>query len=279
MTSLTKKSSTAVVLLIVVALASLVLLAQLNGRAGSPAGANRPGLSISTSSTQQESRSSSSSRTSTSSTLQESTASSSSRTVLPIFLTIGQEYKALFVTPSVTMNYSIKLSQLDTTASPVNLSLSASSRILGVTLAVSPKELTFAGTQELVTLGISLAPTVNSSVLPIEIIASSPDGVTNATFDFSLNKSFIVVLPLGGLAPPTLHVSVGQTVTWLNFMGSTGGGDPVFANVALADGSGASPTLGLNDLWSHTFDKPGTYSYKVTFFDGPPTASGTVIVE
>jgi plastocyanin len=199
--------------------------------------------------------------------------------VLPIFITIGHDYKALYVTPSVTINYSIKISQLDTTASPVNLTLSASSPIPGVTLAVSPKELTFVGTHELVTLGISVAPTVNSSILPVEIMASSADGATNATFDFSVNRSLIVVLPLGGLAPPTLHVTVGQTVTWLNFMGSTGGGDPVTANVALADGSAASLSLGLNDLWSHTFDKSGTYLYHVTFFDVPPTTSGVVIVE
>jgi plastocyanin len=175
------------------------------------------------------------------------------------------------------MNYTIKISQLDATTSAVNLTLSAVSAVPGVALTVSPKELTFVGTQQLLTLGISLAPTVNSSTLPVEIIASSAGGATNATFDFSVNKSLVVVTPLGALAPSTLHVGVGQTVTWLNFMG-TQQGDPVVANVALVDGSAASPTMFLNDVWSHTFDKPGAYPYQVTL-TGTPTASGEVIVE
>lgn len=175
------------------------------------------------------------------------------------------------------MNYSIKISQLDTTAMPVNLTLSATSAVPGVTVTMSPQEFTLVGSQELVTLGIALVPTVNSSILPVEIIASSADGRTNATFDFSLDKSLIVVLPTGLLAPSTLHVNMGQTVTWLNLMG-TQAGDPVVANVALADGSATSPTMFLNDVWSHVFDRPGTYDYRVSL-TGTPTALGVVIVE
>jgi len=174
------------------------------------------------------------------------------------------------------MNYSIRISQLDTTANPINLILSASSPIPGVNVAISPKELAFVGNEELVTLGISLAPNVNSSVFPVEIIASSQGGAINSTYDFILDKSLIVVTPFGAVAPSTLYVSVGQTVTWLNLMW-TQAGDPVVANVALADGSAASPTMSLNDVWTHTFDKPGTYSYQVTL-TGTPTASGVVIV-
>ena len=260
MFDLTRKRSTLVAIAVVGALLSITILTEFDGKTSSLVGS-----------------STTSSSTSTSSTRQESTSSSSSRTVLPIFITIGQDYKALFVTPSVTMNYTIKISQLDTTASPVNLTLSAESAVPGVALTVSPNELTFVGTQELVTLGISLAPTLNSSTLPLEIIASTASANASSTFDFILNRNLIAVTPYAEVMPPTLHVSVGQTVTWLNLI-ATQAGDPVVANVALGDGSAASPTMYLNDLWSHTFDKPGTYPYQVTV-TGTPPASGVVIVE
>ena len=172
------------------------------------------------------------------------------------------------------MNYTITISQFETTTSHVTLS--ALPKVPGVTATVSPQEFTFFGTQEDVTLGISVAPAVNSSILPVEIIVSSVDGETNSTFDFVLDKALVVVLITGHLAPPTLNVSVGQTVTWLNLIGNQS--DPAVANVDLVDGSAASPTMGLNDVWSHTFDKPGTYPYQVTL-TGYPTASGVVIVE
>jgi plastocyanin len=246
MISLTSKSSTLIVLVIVIVLFSITALVQFDGRTSSPIGPSTASSSTSTSLTQQSST---------------STSSSGTRAFFRIGL--GEDYSALFATPSVTMNYTIKISQLDTTASPVNLTLSAVSTVPGLTLIVSPNALTFVGTQELVVLGISVAPTVNSSTLPIKIIASTANGIASSTFDFTLNRDLVVVLPLGGVTPPTLHVSVGQEVTWLNLMGNQEG-DPVVANVALADGSAASPTMFLNDAWSHAFDKPGTYPYEVT---------------
>lgn len=272
-----KRGSVLVALIVVVAVSSLVLLAQFNSRAGPPAGASTTTSTAIAFSTQQGSMSSSGSSASTSLTQQESTSSSSSRTALSALITIGQAYKALFVAPGVTMNYTIKISQLDTTASPVNLTMSASSPIPGVTVATNPKDFTLAGTQEFAILAISVAPVVNSSTIPVEVIASSANSATNSTFDFVLNKNLIVVTPYAEVVPPTLHVSAGQSVTWLNLMG-TQAGDPVVVNVALLDGSGASPSMFLNDLWSHTFDKPGTYQYQVTV-TGTPPASGVVIVE
>jgi len=48
-----------------------------------------------------------------------------------------------------------------------------------------------------------------------------------------------------------------------------------YANITLKDGSAASPTMGLNDVWSHKFDKPGTYTYQVTVYSH--TLSGLVV--
>jgi len=115
----------------------------------------------------------------------------------------------------------------------------------------------------------------DSTILPVEIIASSANGAINSTFDFKLNKALVIILPKVGLAPPTLNVSAGQTVTWLNLADNTD--ENGYANVLLGDGSAPSPTLGLNDVWSHTFDKPGSYPYQVTI-TLYPIRSGVVIV-
>jgi len=268
------------VVLAVLVLVSVTAFVQFGGRTSSPreekAGSSESSSASISSTHEMTSRSSPSN--STSSTRQSSASTYSSNALAFLRIAFGEAYQTLFATTIVTMNYSIKISQLETTANPINLTLSASSPIQGVSVTISPNELALTGSQGFVTLGISLASTVNSSTLPVEIIASSPGGATNATFDFIQDKGLVVVTPFGGLAPSTLHVEVGQTITWLNLMGKTGGGDPVFAKVALADGSAASPSLGLNDVWSHTFEQPGTYPYQVTFFDGPATTSGVVIV-
>jgi plastocyanin len=93
-------------------------------------------------------------------------------------------------------------------------------------------------------------------------MASSANGATSSTFDFQLNKALVIILFKAALMPPTLHVIAGQTVTWLNLADNTD--ENGYANVLLGNGSAPSPTFGLNDVWSHTFDKPGTYPYEVT---------------
>jgi plastocyanin len=265
MSNLLKKRSTLVILATVILVLSSALFIQFREKTGSPVGPSTTSSSTTSSST------------ATSSAQQKSTSTSSSSANVFIIIGFSQDYSSLFVTPSVTMNYTFTVSQLDTTASPVNVTLSSTSTIPGVTLTLSPKEFTFLGTQEAVDVGISVAPTVNSTTLPVEIIASTANGTASSTFDFILNRNLIVVTPYAEVVPPTLHVSVGQEVTWLNFIGNQAG-DPVVTNVALVDGSAASPTMQLNDVWSHTFDKAGTYPYKVTV-TGTPTASGVVIVE
>jgi plastocyanin len=246
------------VALIVIALFSITIFTQFGGRTSSPV---EPSTTSSTAT---------SSSFNTSSTQQKSTSTSSSSE--RIIMAFSQVYNSLFVTPSVTLNYTITISQFEATGSHVTVS--AASTVPGVTLTVSPNEFTFLRTQEAVDIGISVAPTVNSSILPVEITASTATGATSSTFDFTLNKALVVLLPSLGLTPSTLHASVGQTVTWLNLMASENQGDGL-ATVALVDGSVASPSIGVNDAWSHTFDKPGTYSYQVTV-TSYGTLSGTV---
>jgi plastocyanin len=190
-------------------------------------------------------------------------------------MALGQSNPMLVATPSVTMNYTVVINQLDTSAGTSRVTLSATSRVPGVTPTVSPRELTLLGPQGAVLLGITVAPNVNSSTLSVEIMASTASGSTSLTLDFKLNKA-LIVLPNVVLKPPTLHVKVGQTVTWLDLVQIDDDGLG-FANITLGDRSAASPTLVQFDTWSHKFDKPGTYPYDVVVYQIP--LAGVVVVE
>jgi len=257
MVSLTSKKSAFTVLLIVIALSSITALTQFGGSVAPPVGPGVTGSSASTSSQQQ-------------STI--SVSGSGQSAALAIGFT--QVYDSLSAMPGTTLNYTVTVSQY--VASSRHVVLSASSTVPGVTLTLNPKEFDFLGFQEGVVVRISVAPTVNSSILPVEITASTVDGATHATFDFVLDKALIVVLPGSALTPGTLHVSVGQKVKWLDLVETDDDGNG-YVNVALTDGSAASPTMTLNDVWSHTFDKPGTYPYQVTV-SGFQTLPGVLVV-
>jgi hypothetical protein len=172
------------------------------------------------------------------------------------------------------MNYTLVINQLNTSSTANQVALSATSTVPGVTLSISPNQFTFLGTQEAVLFEISVAPTVNSSILPVEITARTANGATSSTFDFRLDKALVVVTGTG-LAPPTLHANVGQAVNWLDLVEVDDDGNG-YVNIMLKDGSAASPTMGLYDVWSHKFDKPGTYAYELTVYSH--TLSGVVVV-
>ena len=80
----------------------------------------------------------------------------------------------------------------------------------------------------------------------------------------------------GSVRPMTMHASVGQSVKWLNLIpvDDDGGG---YVDIKLADGSAASPTMVQNDIWSHTFDRPGTYTYHVTSRNFPTLESSETV--
>ncbi len=261
MTGLTRKRSTWVALVVVIALSSITILTQFDGRTSSSVGPS-------------STSSSTTSSVSTSSLAQQKSASTSSSNER-IYVGFSQTYSSLFATPSATLNYTITLSQPGTTGGHVILS--AVSIVPGVTLSLNPNEFTFLGAQEAVVLGISVAPTVNASILPVEITASTAKGASNSSLDFRLNKALVVMSEANtGLTPLTLNVSVGQTVTWLDLVVLNDDGDG-YVNVMFTDGSAASPLMAQNDVWAHVFDKPGTYTYQVVAL-GYWSSSGTVVV-
>jgi len=134
-------------------------------------------------------------------------------------MTYSQYNPSLIATPSATLNYSIGIHRFDPEVSKV--ALSATSTVPGVTVALTPKEFTFVGEHEGIILAISVDQSVNSSNVPIEIIANTSIGSAKFPLTFTLEKGVVVVQTLvnGLLIPTTIHVSVGQTVTWLDVIG------------------------------------------------------------
>ena len=201
---------------------------------------------------------------SVSSVTSSSSSSSRSSTSFPVilgFLISGFEENqgTLLASPSAPLNYSLVVTRFNNGANQVRLS--ASSTVPGVSVAVSPRNFSFFGDREAVTLGISVDSSVNSDILQIRIVAATEVGVANKTFYFQLVKGLIVVLPW--LKPANLRVGVGQTVTWLNLIPPADEGIEVTASIRILNESMVSPILHYNNLWSHVFSQPGTYAYEL----------------
>jgi plastocyanin len=69
-------------------------------------------------------------------------------------------------------------------------------------------------------------------------------------------------------APATLEIAAGDTVTWTNH-------DDEIHALSSDDGAFHSPGIDGDAVFSHTFDKPGTYPYRCTLH---PQMTGTIVV-
>jgi plastocyanin len=95
--------------------------------------------------------------------------------------------------------------------------------------------------------------------------------VTLAVAASSFAEDVVVRVGHGRLDPAEVTVAVGTAVTFLNEDEMPGG-----HTIVAADGSFASPGLAKGETWSHTFEKPGVYSYSIKEH---PAAKGQVIVK
>jgi len=68
--------------------------------------------------------------------------------------------------------------------------------------------------------------------------------------------------------PPTLEVTVGATVTWINH-------DEEIHSLVSSQGGFASPALDSDQQFAFRFEKPGTYEYRCGLH---PQMTGTVVV-
>ncbi len=259
-----RKRSTILIIIVVIAILSGAILIQYAGRSSPPA---------------QSSTATSSSTATFAQSNATSSSSSGSQVSGPLGISFGFggiKADQRFVTPNVTMNYTVTISRIDTT--PAYVALSAVSTVAGVTATFSPDNLTFSTREEFVVLRVSADPSVSSPTVPVELTATTPEGSTTSSTSFSLEKGLVVVESLtNGLAKPaTLHVSAGQTVKWFDIIEIDDDGNG-YTNVKLADGSAASPTMVQFDVWSYRFDAPGTYTYQVASL-GYGSSLGTIIV-
>jgi len=189
---------------------------------------------------------------------------------------VGLYFTELLVFPSIAMNYTLTMTQIDKEASHVVLS--AESPVPGVTAVLNPQEFTFRGFQVSVSLQVSVGPNVTSSTVPIRIIGTTAKGVASQSFDFGLERQTIVTYhgSTNFAKPTTLRVSAGQTVTWLDLVEVDDDGNG-YLSIILSDGSASPPAMVQFDRWTHSFGKPGTYTYEVTAL-GYGSSSGTVVV-
>jgi plastocyanin len=86
-------------------------------------------------------------------------------------------------------------------------------------------------------------------------------GAADATIEVGHNR----------LTPAEVRVGVGDTVTFHNVDAMPGG-----HTVEASDGSFASPPLGEDESWSHTFAKPGRFNVRIREHPG---ATARIVVE
>lgn len=87
----------------------------------------------------------------------------------------------------------------------------------------------------------------------------------------ALADDAVVTVGHNRIDPPELTLPVGSTVTFHN-VDEMPGGHTIVAD----DGSFESPGLAKDQDWSHTFDKPGTYTYTIKQH---PKAKGKIVIK
>jgi plastocyanin len=89
----------------------------------------------------------------------------------------------------------------------------------------------------------------------------SPDGTVTPTSDV-LSGKVTILLQDNEFHPQKLTIRAGTTVSWINK-------DPQFRTVRSDDGLFQSSSLAIGQMFSFTFDQPGTYQYYCEPNGGP----------
>ena len=105
-----------------------------------------------------------------------------------------------------------------------------------------------------------------STPAPVAAPANTPNA---ATSDTPVAGDPQVVIENFSFTPPTLTVTVGTTVTWVNH-------DDIVHTVTSQDKTFASSPLDTNDHFSFRFTTPGTYAYYCAIH---PIMTGQIIVK
>lgn len=87
----------------------------------------------------------------------------------------------------------------------------------------------------------------------------------------ALADATVVKVGHGKLDPADVTIEAGSAVTFRNEVEMPGG-----HTIVASDGSFESPALAKGQEWSHTFEKPGTYTYTIKQH---PSARGSITVK
>lgn len=193
------------------------------------------------------------------------------------FAEIGNlPYPLHVATPNAVINYTVNILRYDPTVE--NASVAALSSVSGVRAIFVPSEFTFFGSEEAVTLDVSVAPNVTASGFQLTFIANTSKGVNSIAFPFTIDNGLVVVQvgSNGAFTPRLLNVHVGQPVTFFDFIGIDDDGNG-YVNVTIPSIPVSSPRLGPNEIWTHAFSQPGDYTFEVAVLGGVQ-ASGIIRV-
>lgn len=104
---------------------------------------------------------------------------------------------------------------------------------------------------------IRITLTLAASLLVAPLVAGAED----SRVEISHNR----------VSPEEVSIQRGETVTFVNTVNMPGG-----HSVVADDGSFASPALGKNESWDHTFDGAGTFGYHL---EEHPDTRGVISVQ
>jgi hypothetical protein len=145
----------------------------------------------------------------------------------------------------------------------------------GMSFTFDPTVVTLsASTRVGVDMRVGSSGDISPGDYPVFISLQGPQGIANQTFDIQVQKN-LLFLRVGSTSSVSLTVRAGETVSWVSRDGVLSDEQEnafhrvIFQNIDLA-----SPSLGLNVRWYHTFTQPGTYQY----YDPANYSTGEIVV-
>ncbi|MDA4119249.1 MAG: hypothetical protein OK436_01555 [Thaumarchaeota archaeon] len=175
------------------------------------------------------------------------------------------------VSSNVIANYTLNLTVLADTGSPLAISATAPD---GVTVQSTPAQIQAGSESNRVTISFKVLDSVAAGTYQFNVTVSSSGQTTSQKFNFEVVKYLVVTVGTTYL-PAKMMAPVGSTVYWVRLNGAIDQYDNGDHNVVFNGIGVSSPTIGQYQSWSYTFSKAGTFSYYCTFH---PAMTGEIIV-
>lgn len=208
----------------------------------------------------------------TSSTPSTSTSTSGSTTTTGVFrIVMGLLPSSPLVSSNVVANYTLNITVLTGTGSPIAIGAKAPS---GVTVQASPAQIQPGSESNQVAISFNVPASVAAGTYPFNVTVSSSGQTFSQNFNFQVVK-YLVVTVGSSYFPAKMTVPIGSTVYWVRLNGAIDQYDNGDHNVVFNGMGAPSPTLAQYQSWSYGFSKAGTFSYYCTFH---PAMTGEITV-